>query len=294
MDNISIGFSENVLRVLKVNNSGQIIFKDEIDLGFSISDDSYFRKNKDEAVELFSEKFSGLSVNEKNSECQAGVLIETSQAFLNVLPVDFSEEKANINSHILWELSNYFPDNCKDFIVKYYRLNNNYVSRNIDEILLIALYKNKIDIIKNLCNGSGIKIKNIEIDQLAVDKCIKNNYPEDIKKFNILLIGCRSSRLDFSLISEGRIKYFDFQNTGRENIRQAILTQMNFFETVFSNVRIGKVFLYGEDKSVLVMNFFNDHFRNIPVSLINPEINDNTGNLSKYAPLFGLALKDFP
>jgi len=294
LDNISIGFSENVLRVLKVNDARKITFKGEIDLGFNINDDSYFKKNKDEAVELFSEKFSGLSVNEDNSECKAGVLIEASQAFLNVLPLDFNEGKANINSHILWELSNYFPEKGKDFIVKYFRLNNNYISKNIDEILLIALDKNKIDIIKNLCNGSGIMIKNIEIDQLAVDKCIKNNYPEDIRNFNILLIGCKNSRLDFSLISEGKIKYFDFQNTARSNINQAIYSQMNFFEKVFSDIRIGKVFLYGEEKSIFVKNFFKEEYKNIPVSLINPETTDNTGNQSKYAPLFGLALKDFP
>lgn len=97
-------------------------------------------------------------------------------------------------------------------------------------------------------------IKNIEIDQLAVDKCIKNNYPEDIRNFNILLIGCKNSRLDFSLISEGKIKYFDFQNTARSNINQAIYSQMNF-EKVFSDIRIGKVFLYGEEKSIFVKNF---------------------------------------
>lgn len=82
-------------------------------------------------------------------------MIEASQAFLNVLPVDFNEGKANINSHILWELSNYFPENGKDFIVKYYRLNNNYISKNIDEILLIALDKNKIDIIKIFATAAG-------------------------------------------------------------------------------------------------------------------------------------------
>ena len=34
-------------------------------------------------------------------------------------PVEFSDDKSNINSHILWELSHYFPENYKDFIVKY-------------------------------------------------------------------------------------------------------------------------------------------------------------------------------
>ena len=87
LDNISIGFSENVLRVLKVNDARKITFKGEIDLGFNINDDSYFKKNKDEAVELFSEKFSGLSVNEDNSECKAGVLIEASQAFLKMAKI---------------------------------------------------------------------------------------------------------------------------------------------------------------------------------------------------------------
>jgi len=294
LDTLSLGFSENVLRILRLNDSGKIVFKDEIDLGFNMNDDEYLRKNRDELVLSFTEKLSDLLRDETGSIDEAGVLIDTSQTFLNVFPIDFQEDQGSINTHILWELSNYFPGSYKEFNIKYYRLHNKYLSDGIDEVLLIAVDKNKIEFIKNLCNGSGIKIKNVDIDQFIVEKCVREFYPAELKERTVLLGGCKNSRLDFSLITNEKIKYYDYENAGTSNINTLLVKQMNFFNSMFNEDPPGIIFLYGDQNAEVVKNFLNEKFESLPVILIDPFLKTGSEeNLSKYAPLYGLALKNF-
>jgi len=290
---ISIEFSENFLRVLKINDSREIIFKDEIGLGFNINDILNFKKSRNEITSLFSEKINETKIFENSEDYSVCVLMETSQIFLNVFPVDFHEDKNNINSHILWELSNYYPETYKDFIIKYYRLNNNYLNEYIDEVLLIAIDKNKFDIMQSLCNGNGIKIKNIDIDQFASEKCIKEIYSEEFKSKNILLIGNKNNRLDFSLIANEKIKYYDFSNTNKHNQKSVALQQINYFQNIFIEINFDRIFLYGDESTIELMNFINEEKNNYNVKLLNPvNEGDNSVNNSIYAPLYGLALKN--
>ena len=56
---------------------------------------------------------------------------------------------------------------------------------------------------------------------------------------------------------------------------------MNFFETVFSDINIGKIFLYGEEKSSLLKIFSKEEYKIFRFHLINPVTTDNSGNQSK-------------
>jgi Tfp pilus assembly PilM family ATPase len=219
----------------------------------------------------------------------AGVLIDTGQTFLNVFPIDFNEEQNNINSHILWELSNYFPETYKNFNIKYYRLDNNFLNEKTEEVLLIAIDKTKIEFIKNLCNASNVKIKNIEIDQFAVEKCLKENFPDEIKSKNVLIIGCKNSRLDFSLIVNEKLMQYDYENFEGENFKTALVNQINKFNTAPEESKIGKIFLYGEDITFRVKDFLEEQFGNIDTEFINVSNNADF----RFSPLFGLALKIF-
>lgn len=282
-------FSENALRVLAINGSGEITFKNETDLGFNMNED-YLNSSRDEITNIFTDKIAELFKDEEFRESRASILIDTSQAFMNVFPLDFQEDQGTINSHIFWELSNYFPNNYKEFNVKYYRLNNKYLNDGIDEVLLIAVDKNKIDFIKNLCNSSGIKIKSVDIDQFVVERCIKKIYPAEMSE-SALIIGCKSNRLDFSLISGARIKYYDYENTGTTNINALLVKQMNFFIPEFEH-HSGKVFLYGDRNGEIVRNFLNKEFENLSVTFIDPFSKKySKENQSRYSPLYGLALK---
>ncbi len=234
MSNLNLEFSGNTLRVLQLNETRDIIIKDERKLSFNILNEQTLKSKSADLISEFAVIIKSV-LNDDSNEQRAGVLISTEQTFLNVFPVDFNEDQSSINSHILWELSNYYPETYKDFNIKYYRLNNNYFNENIDEALLIAIDKNAIGFIKVLCNGSNIKIRNVEIDQFAVEKCVKENYPEEIKN-TILIIGCKNNRLDFSVIARGYLKYYDYEIFEGKKFRNLLIRHLNIYNKGYSKI----------------------------------------------------------
>ena len=293
METEVLGFAGNNLKLLKLNSDKEIVFAGETDLGFNINDLSYIKKNRDEILNIFPEKLNELINFENLQETTAGVVIDSSLTFLNVIPVDFDEDTSSINSSILWELSNYFPDNYKDFNVRYYKLGKNPVSKNIDEILIIAVDKTKINFIINLCNNSGLKIKNVEIDQFAVEKYIKEKYRNEFSNGIIFLSGFKSGRIDFSLLEKGKIKCFDYSRTDKSGYVNAFRKLLNSFKTNSGFHIPEKIFIYGDEILSDLKNILNDEFGESKITVLSPFKDNNVlSEPSSFAPLYGLALKN--
>lgn len=288
MGNIfSLGFSDNKVRVLQLSEIKEIISKDEIPVSLNFKEDISGIKDYEELSKEFSDSLFKITGHSKNGFLSAGVLIDTQQTFINVLPVDFNDEQKNINSHILWELSNYFPDTYKNFNMKYYRLNDNFISENIGRILLIAIDKLRLEFLKNICNAGRIKINSIEIDQFAVEKFLKENYTKELPDKNVLIIGCKNSRLDFSLIVNEKLKYYDFEIFSGEDFGNLLIKEINLFNFVYNNQKVDKIFLYGEEITNKIKDFLLENFGDM-----HPEILKVSGdNDSGFSPLYGQALK---
>lgn len=292
MINLNIEFSDNILRILRLDKLKKISVKHEVNLSFSLSDETILRKDKSDLIHEFEDAISEALKNDPESDnsdmkVTAGILIGTEQIFMNVTPVDFDEDNSSVSAHIIWELSNYFPDTYKDFNVRYYRLNNNIVSENIDDTLLIAINKKKLEFIKMLCDSTEITIRNIEIDHIVIEKCLKEKYPEDIIGKTVLIIGIKKGRVDFSLLCDGEIRFYDFANLGGLNLKYPVVSQINLLNSLLFNIE--KIFIYGEDCNNELKNFLLEQFENIGISGIKYE--DDTEDTS-FAPLYGLALKN--
>ncbi len=296
MSNLNLEFSRNLLRILMLNESGDTIIQQEAPLSFNLSEESCQKRNRDELSEEFFDKILECMPESISSVRNGDILINTDQAFLNVFPIDFTENQDSINGHILWELSNYFPDTYKDFNIKYYRLNNNYLNKDLDEALIIAINKNKIDFIKRLLNSCNIRIKSIEIDQFAVEKCVSQKSNMQTETECSLILGCKSQRIDFSLLHHEKLRYYDYQLTENLDFRNALVDQMNFFTAAFNGYKIGQIFLYGSENVIEIKNFLEEQFKFTNVYLINCtsnklNISDNQDKV-RFAPLMGLALKN--
>lgn len=281
MGSLVLEFSEKVVRALELNLNGEIVLKDEMDLNFNLY--GGIQKNSiDEIEEEFSQNISRLLNKDFNDEISAGILINTGMTFLNVFPVDFNEEQRAIDSHILWELSNYFPDTYKNYNIKYYRLNNNAFNRDTDEILLIAVNKTDVETVRELCESSNLKILNLEIDHFAVEKCIPDEYKKENKK--ILIAGCNSSRIDFSFLENGKLRYYDFRLINGKN-KNKLAEMLKFFIAAYKDIDC--IFIYGED-SAAAEKFLKDEFHWL---MTRPLIYDESKDTC-FAPLLGLALKN--
>lgn len=286
-ENLNIEFSGNVLRVMLLDQNGKIVSKNEKNIGFSPSDFDQARKNRNEFIAEFSGHMRSILGYELDQTRNAGILIGTDQTFLNVFPLDFNEEQSSIDSHILWELSNYYPESYKDFNIRYLRLNNSNLSQNIDDALLIAVNNNLIAFIKSLCNESNIRIRNIEIDQFTVERCLREFRKAETADASILIIGCKNDRLDYSYVEKGSLKAYDFDIIEDRNFGNSVIRYLNSIQPEIK--KVNEIFLYGDKLVTQVKNFIEELVNGISVSYagIPGEADD-----PKFSPLYGLALKN--
>ena len=289
MKKINIGFCGNNMRLMELTDSGEVNILEDVTLSFNLDNDKLLKKHRKEYLEEFSEIVNGMLDTSGLEPYEANILIDTGLAFMNIIPVDFSDRKSSINAHIHWDLSNYFPETYKDYNVKCFRLNNYPVSDKVDEVLVIAVSNIKTDFLKNVCNNCNIIIKKIEIDQFAVEKYIRNKKPVSDAS---LIIGFRNNRLDISLLLNGVLKYYDFEITERDIFKLPLLRQLNFFIKKFSNLNLNEINIFGEDNVTELKDFLKDSVNNIPdLNIKNINILYDTGiQKSMHAPLYGLAV----
>jgi hypothetical protein len=307
LNTINLSFSSDKLRLIELNRDKTIVFIDELEYNIKLDEDFSIYSGNDVIISDLSDKITRMLGNTGKKITNAGILIETRQTFLNTIPVDFNEDKSSINSHILWELSNYYPESYKNFNIKYYRLNNSHINDNIDEVLLIAIDKKRIEFIKKVCKESELNVNIIDIDHFATERCIKEIYPEQ-NNGNIFLIGCKENRIDFSLLISGKLKYFDFTLLNNKKIANIILTQLKFLHSYFSDINLAEVLIYGDGNAKHVKKYFdesgkfNSHYVNpFQTQKESPEyisfmqkFSGDESSLSKFAPVYGLALKNYP
>lgn len=297
MTSFSIGLSGNTLRLLGLDASGKITSTDTTRLSFDLGDDLLYTKNPESIVPEFVEHITSFVKNEELKSLKAGVTIDTSMAFINVIPLDLSETSGAVESHILWELSNFYPDTYKDFSKRFYKLGNPLFGGVIDEAIIIAIDRKKIRFIKNLCAQAGLQPKNIEIDHFAVEKCLTELFGRNVRNNNVIITSCSKKRIDSSLLANTSLKFYDYDHVLDRNPVKIIYEQLNKMKVKFPDISISEIFLYGEISSRAIANDIGNHLGGIKITHLDlfgearPDGKPKPDS-SVYAPLVGLALKN--
>ena len=297
MISFSIGLSGNVLRLLGLDASGKITSTVASRLSFDFGDDQLFNKNPKSIAPEFSEHIATFLKNEDPVNLRTGVTIDTSMAFINVIPLDLSETSGAVESHILWELSNYYPDSYKDFSKRFYKLGNPLFGGTIDEAIIIAIDRRKIRFIKNLCSQTGILPKNIEIDHFAVEKCLTELFGRNVRDRNVIISSCSKKRIDSSLLVNTGLKFYDYDHVLDRNPLKILFDQLIRIKTKFPDITISEIFLYGDISSKAIVNDIGKHLGGVKIThldLFGEARLDGKPkpDSSVYAPLVGLALKN--
>ncbi len=297
METLVIEFNEKQIRFIKINEKKEIISIDEINSNLDLNQDlSDYKINKDIVSETRDVICNHLEENNIHSK-GAGVLLHTYHSFINVVPIDYNEDKESFRSQLLWELSNYFPGSYKNYRVSYHKLNRNNHPGNIKDTLLIAVENSKIDLIKNIFEACNLKIHLTDIDQFASEKCIRGVYAQKLKDNGIILLGCKNSRIDMSIMDEKSLIYYDYvlfpKNEFQEAVR-GLLEKLNVVGSVFDNI-----VLHGEDYAIDVCNYLASNYKEYNVELSDPfkkfkykgNKKEIKNNAFMYTALVGLALK---
>ena len=302
METLAIGFSERLIRFAELNEKGNILFIGETESDFDLNKDlSAYRSNEEIISETGDLIYNFLRDNNVQPN-RIGVLFDTTQSFLNVIPIDYKEDTSNIHSQILWELSNYFPDNYKDFKISYHKLNHNGYTGQIKDTLIIAVNKSKINLVKKVFSVCNLKINLTDIDQFASVKCIREIYREELSNNHSLVVGCKKSRIDLSIIDEKSLVYYDYLVFENYNFQESLRKTIERLGSM--GIRFNRMFLYGDDCTKNVYDFLKLNYKECEVEFSNPfkrlsaaiDIKGDTdfeNNGFMFTPLVGLALKGF-
>ena len=206
----TIGLFDKSIRFLEINKDDKISFANHISDNFDLGDLYFQNKLSESALNEAAESINTILAESRISSQFTKLLVDTNHCFANVIPIDFIESKDKINSNILWELSNYFPENYKNYKINYHKLLTESYSDKIKETLIIAIRNNLIDAIKKLSKLINIKINSIDVEHFASEKYFRVIRKNLFKEENILIIGCKKNRFDFSIINDSGCIAYDY------------------------------------------------------------------------------------
>ncbi|MFA5405171.1 MAG: pilus assembly protein PilM [Ignavibacteria bacterium] len=295
----TIGLYKKSIRFLEISKENKISFAHHIIDNFDI--ENLYTKNKlsDSFINETSVMINEVISKSKTSLQTSKLLIDTNYCFANVIPLDFSESIDKINSNILWELSNYYPDSYKNYKINYHKLLAGSYSENIKETLIIAIKNNFIDAIKKLSKQINIKISSIDIEHFASERYFRKIRKNLINEEPILIIGCKKQRFDFSLISNTGCIGYDYILLENSNFQDKLVSFYLKNEEKYRSMKLNNIYLYGDESCSTAYKIINETAKNPKLILSNPfyEIgiteDIDTEIVSegyKFAPLCGLAL----
>lgn len=296
---LTIGLYEKSVRFLEINKDNKISFAYQISDNFNFENMYSQNKISDSYFNETSERINDVLNKSKITSNTSKLLIDTSYCFLNVIPLDFRESSDKINSDILWELSNYFPDSYKNYKISYHKLIPDLYSENIKETLIIAIKNNIIDAIKKLAGQINIKIGSIDIEHFAAERYFRKIRKGYSDSENILVIGCKRNRFDFSIINDSGCIGYDYILTDDSNFQDKLKANYLKIEDKYRQMQINYIYLYGDESTSTAYKIINDAAQNSRLILSNPfyeiGITDNfdsdiVSEGYKFVPLCGLAL----
>ena len=294
----TIGLFEQSIRFLEISKENKISFASIKSENFDLS--NLFKKNKlaESEISNTADIINSTLEESRTSSNIARLLIDTDRCFTNVIPLDFSENKEKINSNILWELSNYYPENYKDFKISYHKLHSESYSESIRETLIIGIRNNIIDELKKLSRLINVKITSIDIEHFASVKYFRAIRKNLFKDENILIIGCNRSRFDFSIINDLGCFAYDYFLIKDSNFQDKLAKECLKLEDKYRNLQISNIYLYGDDTTTNAFKIINELSKKARVILSNPfyEIGitdkvptDIVSEGYKFIPLCGLS-----
>jgi hypothetical protein len=299
---IVIGISDRTLRFLGMSEQKEISFIESIDTTFSFSECFKTGIYEDTLVTEASYIINNVLRDLHTASTKIGILLDSSFVFFNTIPIDFSESVSNISSWILWDLSNYFPDNYKNHKVNYYKLNHKKFNSSVRDTLIVSFDKNILQVLVKIFHSGRLKFQIFDIDHFAAEKYMKTFFEGKLDERSFLITGCKKNHIDISVYNRDGLLYYDyliFRDTGYRN---KLRNKIREISKAISGTPVTGAMIYGEDYSEDVYNFLAGEFVNTKFFFPDPltefrkqdylKSSDkfkNEGN--KFLPLFGLALK---
>jgi len=277
---LGISFSSNKIYFTELSYEAGNVMLDHVDTAeveFNFEEDLSKLKSNQKALTNISSEIQKYFRKRNSTFSKISVTIGTSQAFLIILPLDYSEGRQSLNSKIYWELSNYYPDTYDDFIINTYRLNSVLPCRDTDEFLIIAVLKNTLEFIKRIFKLCNVHLDTVDIDHFSAEHNLRRNYNDKLDGKKVLLIGLKDFRIDYGYIENKKYRYYCYSKYHSEPEFNLSLARKihQLLNEKFKTTGLDTIFLYGDNVKEDTLRMLNKNVH-IPVEVINPFENINS------------------
>ena len=140
---------------------------------------------------------------------RVSIALDTGLLFLNSMPIDQGLTRSEINDHVKWELSQYFPDvDAAGFITDVHILTE-HANDPFNEALSVSVRRHDALAIQKAAAAVGMALDIVDADHFAADTALRINYPDTYRKY-IALVGVKETRLDISLMRNGSLESYRY------------------------------------------------------------------------------------
>lgn len=263
MNNLLIEYSGTKIRLLQFN-SERVIYLDQlefVDSGFFYLEPKVNSKKVAEFTELLVSH-----LRKHNIIADAIKLVLDSRlAYISCIPLDFSDEAENINSSLIWELSNFYPENYKNFKINFQKINQgNDELAYLGNTLIVAYHKNIAEVTRRISEVSSLKISGVNFDIFTAGNFISKHYAK-----NFVSIGVKSNRVDMTFYINGAVSFFLPINI-RESNYDAVIEELKKMFLIPGYEEINNLFLYGESSAQVFLSFLEKANFKEKISLADP------------------------
>jgi len=263
LNNLLIEYSGTRIRLLQFN-SERVIYLDQLEFiesGFFYLEPKVNSKKVSEFTELLVSHLHKHNVIADSIK----LALDSRLAYISCIPLEFSDEAENINSSLIWELSNFYPENYKNFKINFQKINRGNDELNLlGNTLIIAYHKNITEVTRRISEVSSLKISGVNFDVFTAGNFISKNYAK-----NFVSVGVRNDRVDITFYINGSVSLFMPVNV-RENNYDVVLEELKKMLQISGFEEINNIFLYGEDKAHAFLSFLEKAKLKQKVSLADP------------------------
>ncbi len=288
MNKIIIGYTGKHIKFLLVENGKKVSFVDQqeyADANIFFLEPKINHKRITELSSIISTVFRKNNFHFDT----AGLVLDSRLAYMSMIPVDFTDEAENINSSLIWELSNFYPDTYKNFKISYQRIDSNKDEyAYLGNTLIIAYHKNIAEITRRLSELTGIKFTGINFDNFAAGKYFLGKNEKDF-----ILLGLKQEKTDIMHYLNGEIR--NYTGLYKNNETKFGSGEIENILKIPGFSGINKVFIYGEESAVQYGEKINAEYKQTvienPFSNLSAEgiLQDNVSIVPySFTPLFGL------
>ena len=180
---------------------------------------------------------------------KVSIALDTASLFINSFPLEDGVSRLELNEHVNWELSQFFPDlPSKEFVTDVHVMAH-HPEEHWNRVLSVSVRRRDAYALQSAVSRLGLSVHVLDVDHFSADHALRINYPDAERRY-IALVGVKENRLDISLLRNGNLEAYSYAIV---HSNQEIIDQIGLLSRDVPGIH--SITIYGPhlDKDLLVL-----------------------------------------